>query len=136
MSVFNTMNFVNVFDVNVSTFACYSSTLLDYLSTLLFVTIGPIVVIAIMAIMYNMDMAYIRWYKKIYRNDPEDMASGLNAHGRERVENLKNKYAVLFFLITYTILTSVSSTIAAAYACTNIDPDNVLPEGVDKYYLT
>ena len=136
MKLLSSLGFVNILDVNVSSFSCYSSTILDYVSTLLFVTIGPFFVIGIMAIMYYLDLSYIKWFKSKYRIDPADMTSGLNERGLDKVEHLTNKYAVVFFLITYTILTSVSSTIAAAYACTNIDPDNVLPEGVDKFYLT
>lgn len=44
------------------------------------------------------------------------------------------QYVTLFLLLTYMVLPSVSSTIANAFSCTNVDPDNV--DGGDDSYLT
>jgi len=155
------LGFVNVLDINISSWSCVSDQPMDYVTGLLFVTVGPVLVCMIMLVMYIVDLAWVRSSKKYQTisvsysgsgNDGEDQEDReyeqdrqsrhntqphtLNEDGLTQIDTITNRYAVIFFLITYTLLTSVSSTIAAAYACTNIDPDDVLPEGVDKFYLT
>ena len=43
------------------------------------------------------------------------------------VQAVTGQYINFFFLITYLVLPSVSTKLLGAFACTNIDPDNLLP---------
>ena len=43
------------------------------------------------------------------------------------VQAVTGQYINFFFLITYLVLPSVSTKLLGAFACTNIDPDNLVP---------
>jgi len=81
--------------------------------------------------LYCLDILYIKLVAKSYKTE-----GVLNVLGKDRIATITSRYAVLFFFFTYSILTNVSSTIAAAYACTDIDPDGVLPSDTDSLFLT
>lgn len=131
MKMLNALGFSNILNINISGLSCGSSHAYDYLDTLIVSTVGPFIVVAIMWTLYCIDVLFVKCFWKKYRSSGE-----LNEQGIKRIATLTSRYAVLFFLFTYALLTSVSSTIAAAYACTNIDPDNVLPPGSETMYLT
>ena len=118
-------------DINISALSCGSSQAYDYLDTLILVTLGPFVVLAIMWTLYCIDIMFVKCFSKKYKT-----FGVLNVLGKDRIATITSRYAVLFFFFTYTLLTSVSSTIAAAYACTNIDPDKILPSSMDTLFLT
>jgi hypothetical protein len=47
---------------------------------------------------------------------------------------LVGKYVTMFFLLTYLVLPSVTTTIARSIPCVSVDPDNVYPDQYN-YYL-
>ena len=54
----------------------------------------------------------------------------------EALGNLTRIYLTMFFLLTYLVLPTVTQTIFAAFACTSVDPDHVLPGHDHEQYLT
>jgi hypothetical protein len=74
-------------------------------------TLTPLVVISVLAMMFSTEMfcAYRRRLSLV------------------KVQRQAAKYMNFFFLITYLVLPSVTTTVFGAINCVNIDPDNLMP---------
>ena len=81
----------------------------DYVDKLIFETSTPIIVVAFMGIAFGFHM-------RASRNDDSKLQSPLIT-----------RYLTLFFLLTYLVLPSATTTIFGAFTCRSIDPGNVLP---------
>lgn len=116
-------SFINIIGFQMPSAECYSTGRIDYVDTLLMTTLLPIMVSGVIFLGGCFELAYFDYHFK-----------GNEIEARKQHRKLFSRYITLFLLLTYMVLPSVSSYIAAAYACTDSDPDNVDP-GTD-FYLT
>jgi hypothetical protein len=75
-------------------------------------TLFPLSLIGILATMFSVHM----------------FCAFRNQSSVEKIEETVAKYITFFFLITYLVLPSVTTTIFGAFQCKNIDPDGLLPD--------
>ena len=86
----------------------------DYIDKLFLQTLAPIAAVALLGIAVAFHMRINPNMKK------EDKAK------------IIARYLTLFFLLTYLVLPSTTTTIFGAFTCQSIDPDNVMP-GTPQY---
>ena len=156
---FNGLSFVNILTVDISSFSCFAGGSLDYVDTMIFYIVTPIMVSFVLFLMWYFEVLYVK-HKKDKANqklveefiDDELLATTktqaayadtetsklvvANAvSAAKEIKELTSHYVTLFLLFTYAILTGVSSAIASMIPCTNIDPNNV-DSTLGDYYLT
>ena len=76
--------------------------------------------------------------KVLHSNNPNEVVlynELLDLLTEERVKRLRGRFVTLFLLLTYAVLTSVSITIASAFACINVDPQGVTGLGKANTFL-
>lgn len=117
-------SFINVISFNIPSASCYSTEKVDYVTTLVMTTMLPILVSLFIFVLYACEWLYFRVTSRSNKSPQEivDVEQGL-----------VSRYLFLFLLLTYMVLPSVSSVIAQAYSCTDIDPSDVAPG--EDYYL-
>lgn len=141
------LSFANIFSVNTSAFTCLSAKRYDYVDTLQFATVLPVVITAILYIMYAIEVQIVwhharrqnllvtRSMEEGSRKESSQKVKVNNDEAHDKIKGLTGHYVSLFLLLTYTVLTSVSSTIAGAIPCIQIDPDNVDSTMGNKYLI-
>jgi len=139
----NGLSFSNIFSINTSSMSCLSSKRYDYIDTLMFATVLPVVVTAVLYAMYIAEVRIVR-NETMARNLSLAAGGGVsrlsskvktnNTEAVDKIRGLTGHYISLFLLLTYTILTSVSSTIAGAIPCVQVDPDGV-DSTIGNFYL-
>jgi hypothetical protein len=87
---------------------CYSR--YDYVDQLILQTLAPICVVVLLLISLMLHLI-------ANRNEGTDSRS-----------QIITRYLTLFFILTYLVLPSTSTTIFGAFTCRSIDPDNVAPD--------
>jgi hypothetical protein len=83
----------------------------DYIDTMIVQTIAPLCIVTVVFFAYGTQLARMR----------------LTRASDEKISRMTTKYVTFFFLITYLVLPSVTTTIFGAFVCENIDPDNLKP---------
>ena len=98
----------------------------SFVSYLVVTTLTPIVLSAIIFVVYVLRLAYAK--KQLPENTPMYQFYMLN-------KRLKVQHYTMFLTLTYFILPSVTTTIFQMFQCDNIDPNNEEPDE-DNYYLS
>lgn len=104
--------------------SCYSSSNVDYVFMLMMTTLMPICITFLLFLLFVSEKLY--GYIWLHAQSQEEKA-------KSAVE-LVNRYFTLFLLLTYLVLPSVSSTIALAYSCSDVDPNDA--DNGQDYFLT
>lgn len=114
---------MNFLSIDISSGECYVDEKIDYVSSLVISTLIPLAITVLLLLSFAGNSLLYHFYTH----------EGITAEEkRKRHQNLVSQYFTLFLLLTYFVLPGVSSTIAQAYSCINIDVDNVA-EGDDLY---
>ena len=106
--VFNALSFVNLSALTLGSPQCYTT--FDYVDRIMLTTISPLIIITVLFLVFFLHVLIRR------------------KHWRSVI----GRYISVFLFITYLVLPSVSTVIFGAFACDNIDPDNVMP-GIPTY---
>ena len=101
--VFNALSFVNLSALTLGSPQCYTT--FDYVDRIMLTTIAPLIIVAVLVLVFFLHVTVRR---KDWRS-------------------VVGRYISVFLFITYLVLPSVSTVIFGAFACDNIDPDNVMP---------
>ena len=120
---------LKVFDFNIISimpFSCVSPT--DYVDTLMFSTLWPLMFGALLFIIF---VGHFLWERRTVLKSNDKKKIGLLMYRLSA--RLRVKYFTLFLLLTYFILPSVTTSIFAMFPCINVDPDAV--DDLDDYYL-
>jgi hypothetical protein len=104
---FHSHSFVNLTALAFGSPECFVR--YDYVDQLMVQTLAPICVVMLLIICFAFHLVAIR-------NKGPDIRS-----------EIITRYLNLFFLITYLVLPSTTTTIFGAFTCRSIDPDNVMP---------
>ena len=121
-------NSLNIFNLSLtSIFPLGCDTKFNFMDTLLWTTLSPILVAGLLFVAFLVEYTYHRRQIQAnkYRKKGEKAAK-FNA--------TKEKYLNYWFYLTYMILPSVTTTIFRTFICTNIDPNHEDNSGSD-YYL-
>lgn len=114
-------SFVDIVGFDLPSAECYSDKPLDYVDTLMMTTILPIIVSLIIFIICMTELLMMRKHH-----------DGNSYEKSKKHNQIVSRYFTVFLLLTYLVLPGVSSTIAGAYSCTDVDPDDV-GSGNDSY---
>jgi hypothetical protein len=101
------LSFVNLTALAFGSPQCYVR--YDYVDQLMVQTLAPICVVQLLIICFALHLVAIR------------------SKGSDVRSEVITRYLNLFFLITYLVLPSTTTTIFGAFTCRSIDPDNVMP---------
>ena len=115
---------VNI-DISQTSFcSCFFGGKFDFIDRLLFDTIYPVVVLAILYFIYRCH-SYLKYSKSSnVTNDNEQ---------KNQMEILHGRYFEIYLLFIYIILPSLTARIFQTFSCRSIDPDDV--DDGDNYFL-
>ena len=108
-SIFKAMGVVNFGGLSIGSPQCFTS--YDYIDTMITSTLTPIGVICALMTGFIVHMFFLNRDRK----DPQ------------AIRAVTGQYINFFFLITYLVLPSVTTTCFGAFTCKNIDPDGLMP---------
>lgn len=120
------LSWINILSFKLPSISCYmpTSKTWDYIDTLIITTLLPIAASVLLLVVGVLQTLSLRRRR--------DTMTAL--HMQKEARRISSQYITLFLLLTYLVLPSVSTSIAAAIPCVNIDPSNV-QSGVDNYYM-
>ena len=122
-------NSFKIFNLNFSSlFPIGCSANFNFMTSLLWSTMSPILIGCILTILFLIEYYYFR------RQIQADKGRKKGAK-RAKFAEVQMKYINYFFYITYLILPSVTTTIFQIFICTNLDPHNE-DNNPDDYFLT
>lgn len=143
ISAFRTINFLSL---NIGTPQCSLNYRFDYIDSLIVQTLVPIAICFLLLLAYRLHIrrvdsrslklkARLKFLQNqhqqhemaLYSTVIEDLHKHIEECNEEK-ENLRHEYFLVFMLVTYFVLPPVSTSIAGAFPCVNIDPDNVYPD--------
>ena len=100
-------SFANFSALTLGSPQCYTQ--FDFVDSLILQTSVPISLVILMLAIFIFHMVAIR------------------RRSAEQKSEIITRYLTVFFLLTYLVLPSVTTTIFGAFNCRTVDPDNVLP---------
>jgi hypothetical protein len=146
---------INFTGLNLGSPQCYASRRLDYIDKMIIQTLAPICIALLLVVLFAFhirDLLKRHASEKVAESETrrrnsnssqldgdaeEDQATEIKRSEERRQDEvgaLIGRYFSLFFLITYLVLPSVTTTIAGVIPIVNVDPDGTLP-GEYHYYM-
>lgn len=100
---------------------------IHYADVLLWSTVSPLIAAVVIACVGYAHMRYRAYASKV--KELSDFAQ------KEAVKTVRDRYLTIFYMLTYLVLPSVTSTIFRVFLCVDVDPQNEDSMPTDHYLI-